>query len=240
LDRIVSVCRSAGRDPSEVRVVAVTKSVAPALAAELAALGVSDLGESRADALAEKRRWFEQHGRSARWHFVGHLQRNKARRVLLLADEIHSVDSAELWETLVRVAQEEGRFPGLYLQAKLSAEPTKSGLDPAQLASLVERARSGPLPLLGIMTLAPLLEDEESAQSAARSVFEAAAELARTLPAAAFAGGRVRLSMGMSPDFEQALRAGAHVLRVGSAFFAGLDGGTGSEDLEAASGSSGR
>jgi uncharacterized pyridoxal phosphate-containing UPF0001 family protein len=158
-----------------------------------------------------------------RWHFVGHLQRNKARRVLSRADVIHSVDSEALWRTLAAAASELGRSTGIFLQVKLFDEPAKSGLAPAELPALVELAREGPLPLLGLMTIAPLVEPPDAARSAARAVFEQLAELAAILPAAAFAGGRPRLSMGMSADFEEAIQAGADVLRIGSLFFEGVE-----------------
>jgi PLP dependent protein len=220
-ERIALAARAAGRDPGEVQLLAITKAVPAALAAELFELGCLDLGENRASALEEKRAAFLEAGRIARWHFVGHLQRNKARRVLRHAHAIHSVDSVELWKTLARQAQEERHFPGIYLQVKLAAEAAKGGLAPEELPALVERARSGPLPLLGLMTLAPLEDDSLAAQRRAREVFERAGALARTLPATAFVDGRVRLSMGMSQDLEEAVRAGAHVVRVGSALFEG-------------------
>jgi len=225
LERIDAAARGAGRDPSEVRLVAITKSVSAERALELARAGCPDLGESRAADLEEKRARFEREGTDVRWHFVGHLQRNKARRVVRSASEIHSVDSAALWEALARVATEERCFPGIYLQVKLADEPTKSGLPPAELPELVERARSGPLPLLGLMTLAPLIADAPRAHRAARVVFDELAGIAAALPAHAFAGGRPLLSMGMSQDFEEAVRAGAHVVRVGSALFEGIPEG---------------
>jgi len=229
LERIRAAARAAGRDPSEILLVAVTKEVSTERAAELFELGCEDLGENRADELGRKHDAFLAQGRIARWHFVGHLQRNKARRVLRMAAAIHSVDSLELWRTLTRLAKEEGRSPGIYVQVKLSDEATKHGLSPEEVPAFVEEARHGPLPLLGLMTMAPLLDDPMGALRAARGVFERCSALARTLPTAAFADGRVRLSMGMSQDLEEAVRAGAHVLRVGSALFDGLDAGSESE-----------
>jgi len=223
LERVAAACRAANRDPAHVRVVAVTKSVRPERAAELFRLGCEELGESRADALEAKVQHFRAQGLAPRWHFIGHLQRNKARRVLRLADEIHSVHSAELLETLERLAEEEGRAPGVYLQLKLTEEPTKSGLAPEELGALVRRAAAGPLPLLGLMCMAPAHTDPEQARRAAARVFGQAAELAALQPAELFQDGRVRLSMGMTQDLEQALAAGADLLRIGSAFFEGLE-----------------
>jgi hypothetical protein len=222
LERIATAARAVGRDPAEVELVAVTKEVSPAMAAELFDLGCADLGENRADELLAKHAAFLAAGRAARWHFVGHLQRNKARRVLGVAHAIHSVDSRELLETLLRLADEERRAPGLFLQVKLADEASKGGLAPADVPALVARARGGPLPLLGLMTMAPLEPSPAHAQPAARAVFARLAALARELPAQAFAGGRARLSMGMSGDLEEAVRAGAHVVRVGGALFEGV------------------
>jgi hypothetical protein len=223
LERIARAARTAGRQPSQVELLAVTKSVGPELAAELLPLGSRDLGESRVDELERKAAWFAQRSLPARWHFVGHLQRNKARRVLRIASAIHSVDSERLWATLARLAGEEQRFPGIYLQVKLAPDETKGGLAPDSVAGLVARARAGPLPLLGLMTMAPLGAEPGLPSQAARAVFTGLAALARELDGRAFAGGEPRLSMGMSSDLEEAVRAGSHVVRVGSALFEGLE-----------------
>lgn len=219
LERIAAAARAVGRDPADVQLVAVTKAVPVAQAIELHELGCLDLGENRASALEQKHAAFLATGRIAHWHFIGHLQRNKARRVVRLAHTIHSVDSLALWETLARLADEEQRFPSIYLQVKLAADDAKGGLAPAEVPAVVERARDGPLPLLGLMTMAPLSDDPLGAVRAARQVFERATALARTLPSGAFTQGRVRLSMGMSHDLEEAVRAGAHCVRVGGALF---------------------
>jgi len=116
LERIARAARAAGRDPSEVELVAVTKAVDLPLARALFDLGCTDLGENRADELVAKEAALRAERREPRWHFVGHLQRNKARKVLRLAHAIHSVDSLELLETLQRLSVEEGRTPGIFLQ----------------------------------------------------------------------------------------------------------------------------
>lgn len=219
-ERVAAACRGAGRDPGEVRVVAVTKGVSPSLAAALVRAGEADLGENRLAELEPKRSALALQGLSPRWHFVGHLQRNKARRVVRLADEIHSVDSLALIAALQRLAVEEGRMPGLYLQVKLTAEAAKTGLPEAELGRALEAA-SG-LPLLGLMTMAELSLEDDERGARAQALFTRLADLARALPAEAFAGGRPRLSMGMSSDFEAAIAAGADVVRIGSAFFEGL------------------
>lgn len=228
-ERLARSAAHAGRDPAGVRLVAVTKSTTPARAAELASLGVLDLGESRADALVEKAAALGGLAPAPRWHFLGHLQRNKARRVVEHADAIHSVDSPALLAALARLGRELGRAPELYLQLKLAAEPSKTGAAPAELPALLDAARAEPnVRLAGLMTIAPLVEDEAARLPAARAAFRALAAHARELERRAddarlFVDGRVRLSMGMTDDFEVAVEEGADVVRIGSALFAGLD-----------------
>jgi len=230
--RIEAACGLAGRDPAGVRLLAVTKRVGVALTAELARLGQADLGENRVQDLARKAAALEQRGVQARWHMIGHLQRNKARKAVRSSDVIHSVDSERLLAALDRVAGEEGRAPQVYLEVKLTGDEGRSGLAPGELKSAVEAAaRTEHLVPVGLMTMAlPTPEPEEGAgaleaQAAARAVFRCLRELRDDLApryAEAFAGGRIELSMGMSSDLEAAVVEGADVVRVGTALFAGL------------------
>ncbi len=226
LERLAGACAAAGRSPGEVRLVAVTKTVRPETALALAETGQLDLGENRLPSFEEKVKAFRAAGVEARWHFIGHLQRNKARRVAKLAHEIHAVDSPALLETLARVSDEEGVRPGLYLQVKLAAEESKHGLAKEEVPGVVQRARElGGPPLLGLMTMAPLIEASEDARrEAARAVFRELRLLADSLPAEAFEGGRPLLSMGMSGDLEEAVAEGADLVRVGTALFQGVEG----------------
>ncbi len=214
--RIQSAALRRGRG-SVPGLVAVTKSVSPARAAELLALGQRDLGENRADELERKAAWFAAHGLQPRWHFLGHLQRNKARRVVRLASVLHSLDSIELAEVLERACADEGRRLEVFVQLKLWPEETKSGLDPAELPALRAVLERCPhLAFAGLMTMGPLLADENERARAARTVFAELARRARGL------GTGCRTSMGMSEDFESAVEEGADLVRVGSALFAGL------------------
>jgi hypothetical protein len=222
LARLFRAAQDAGRPSDELRLIAVTKTVEPEIALALAELGQRDLGENRAPELLRKAAFFEAHGVRVRWHFIGHLQRNKARRVAACAHAIHAVDSRALLETLLRLGREEGLSPELYLQVKLAPEETKFGLDPGEVAELVELAGAARGRLAGLMTMAPLAEPG-AARAAAAAVFGRLAGLARELPQAAFLGGRPRLSMGMSGDLEEAVLAGADDVRIGSALFAGLE-----------------
>jgi pyridoxal phosphate enzyme (YggS family) len=225
LERLRGAALAAGRDPSSITVVAVTKTVAPDVAQLVRELGQVDLGENRLSGLQEKADCFAERRLDARWHFVGHLQTNKARAVLRLAHAIHSVDSLRLLDVLARLAAELGRSPEIYLEVKLSAEASKTGFAPDELPTALEHARALGRPACGLMTLAPLASAApgEAGRRAARAVFERCADLARSLDARAFVGGRARLSMGMSGDLEEAVRAGADVVRVGTALFRGLE-----------------
>jgi uncharacterized pyridoxal phosphate-containing UPF0001 family protein len=155
------------------------------------------------------------------------VQRNKARAVVALADVVHSVDSLALITQLDELARAQPKTLDIYLQIKLSDEPRKTGLDPRALEDALARAHDAEnLRLLGLMTMAPL---DAGDAGDAPACFAELAELARSLqelPAsrACFAGGRVRLSMGMSGDFEHALAHHSDVVRIGSLLFEGTEG----------------
>jgi len=224
-------CVSAGRQPGAVDLLAVTKSVGAERALELARLGQRDLGESRCEGLMEKSGRFAREGERARWHFIGHLQRNKARRVVRAADVIHSLDTQHLIETLERVAREEGRRPQVYLEVQLCGGEGRHGFAPSAVRDAVLAAGAAAhLELVGLMTMAPPPLPGRDPGPAARACFEELARIAREIVAdpglrAGFAGGRARLSMGMSGDFRQAIAAGSDCVRVGSALFESLPEG---------------
>ncbi|MBL8857170.1 MAG: YggS family pyridoxal phosphate-dependent enzyme [Planctomycetes bacterium] len=219
---IADAARGAGRDPASVTLVAVTKSVNLRTALDLCRLGQLDLGENRVEALEQRARAFREHDLACRWHFVGHVQRNKARRVAEVADVVHSVDSEALIETLDRGAGNVGRSLGVYLQVKLHPEATKSGLAPEDLQSAVRAVTAAPaLHWLGLMTMAPLVTDDaERAGHLAEQVFTELARLSAGCVARGAPGSG--LSMGMSGDFERAIRHGATCVRIGTRLFEGV------------------
>jgi pyridoxal phosphate enzyme (YggS family) len=228
--RIRRAAEDAGRDPAAVRLVAVTKSLAPERAddlGDLIALGERDFGENRVQALAAKHAALAARSLAPRWHVIGHLQTNKARKAVELAHAIHSVDSPRLIEALERVAAELERRPRIFLEVRSEGGPERTGVAPSDLASLCDHARRAThLELAGLMTLAPLPDPtltERENSLRAEGTFRGLAALARTLPHAAFANGKPELSIGMSSDFEVAIRAGADWVRVGSALFEGLE-----------------
>ena len=230
LNQVEKACVRAGRDPNSVQLVAVTKTVVPAVAKALVRLGATEFGENRLPTLDEKLESFRD-GPKACWHFIGQLQRNKVRRVIERADVIHSVTSAKLLEAIGHIAGELDRKPGIYLQVKhdsLQDDSAKAGFSPSELPQAFEAVAQlqdqGKLKLLGLMAMGPLDStlSEEQRRDQASLVFRANANLAASLPATLFHGGQVRLSMGMSGDLEQAIAAGATCIRIGSALFQGL------------------
>jgi pyridoxal phosphate enzyme (YggS family) len=212
-----------------VALVAVTKTVDAETAAELVRLGQRDLGESRADVLVEKAERLRELALEPRWHFVGHLQRNKVRRVAAIASAIHSVDSLRLLEAIDAAAQEHARQPEVFVQVKLSTEATKTGAEPGEAIALLERAAELPhVRLAGLMTIAPLAPEPERG-AASRAAFRALADLARrarmrdALGSAALRTPMgLRMSMGMSDDFETAIEEGSDLVRIGTLLFEGL------------------
>lgn len=208
---------------------AVTKSTDAATAFELARLGAADLGENRTDRLAEKAQLLAalEAPPQVHWHMIGHLQRNKARTAALHAHAVHSLDTERLLATLARLSIELQRELDVYLEVELTGLPSRSGFAPAQLRPLLEAPLElGRLRLCGLMTMAApdpqARAGELDTQDDARRTFAQLRELAASLPAERFHGGRPALSMGMSDDLEAAVAEGADLVRVGSALFEGL------------------
>jgi len=223
--RIDAAAHAAGRAAKDLCVVAITKYVEAPTALALARLGQHDLGENRAEELEAKAQALRAANATVRWHFVGHLQRNKARRVAMIADVIHSVDTPRLIQTLDRIASQEGRRLEVFLEVRLTDEATKHGFLPEELCEGVEALRGAKhLHPLGIMGMSPASGDSDAAAAAFRHLRSLADELERDPSTAQiFVGGQVRTSMGMSGDFREAIAAGADYLRIGSSFFEGID-----------------
>lgn len=218
--RIAAAAAGCGRKPEEVTLIAISKTHPAALVKELIELGATDLGENRVQEAEGKIPEVEQGEavRKARWHLVGHLQANKARRALGLFDVIHSLDSAELARRLDRLCVEIGResLP-LLIQVDLGHEKTKSGVDEKELGQLAETVQQlERLELIGLMTLPPFFEDPKQARPYFRRLRELRDELARK---GAFGERSGELSMGMTNDFAVAIEEGATMVRIGTAIF---------------------
>lgn len=211
-DRARQACHRAGRKPDEVSILAVSKTFPADLIREAFEAGQRMFGESR---LQEAEGKIGALGEEIDWHFIGQLQRNKARKVVTRFSTIHSLDSLRLAEHLDRVAGEEGVRPGVYLELNLAGEATKGGFDREDLRlafPLILAMRH--LRPLGLMVIPPPSDDpgETRRWFAESRAFqdELETENGVTLPA---------LSMGMSEDFEIAIEEGSTVIRVGSAIF---------------------
>jgi pyridoxal phosphate enzyme (YggS family) len=213
-DRVQGACEAAGRPRSEVTLIVVTKAFPAADALRLAGLGVREMGENRDQEAAPKAAEVAAAGADVRWHFVGQLQRNKARSVAQYADVVHSVDRPRLITALAGAAADAGRRLDVLLQVDLGGAAARLGAprggasaeEVEELADAV--AESAALRLRGLMAVAP--RDEDPAKAFDR-LAGLAADLRRAHPGATW------LSAGMSGDLEQAVAAGATHLRVGSA-----------------------
>lgn len=209
--RIQAACNAAGRDRGDVTLVAASKTVPPEWIREAFDAGVTNFGENRIQEAAAK---IPLAPSAATWHFIGHLQSNKARHALQLFSSIHSVDSIPLIETLAALSDETGLRPEILLQVNVAREASKSGLREEDFLPAVEAVLATPLPLTGLMTLPPFTPDPE----AARPYFARLREL-RDLAEKEFGILLPHLSMGMSHDFEAAIREGATYVRIGSLLF---------------------
>jgi pyridoxal phosphate enzyme (YggS family) len=211
--RIVEAANRAGRHVAEVVLVAIVKNVADDVVREAVRLGLRDLGENR---VQEAEGHVAAAGRdAARWHLVGHLQRNKAARAVELFDRIHGVDRAELAEALSRHAAARGRELPVLIEVNVGREAGKFGVAPQEVEALLARVAGLPaLRVEGLMMVGPAVGRAEEARpgfARLRGLRDAARRsLGLALP---------ELSMGMSGDFEVAVEEGSTLLRVGTALF---------------------
>lgn len=213
-DRIDAAARRAGRDPSSVKLVVVTKTVDAGRVREAAAAGAKILGENRVQEAKEK---IEQLGPIASWHLIGRLQSNKAKYAVRLFDLIHSVDNIELAKELDRQAEKTGKVQDVLVEVSIAGEAAKAGVSVADAAGLVrETAKLEHIAVKGLMTMPPFSENPEDA----RPYFRRLRELASAIAKENIANVSMReLSMGMSGDFEAAVEEGATLVRVGTAIF---------------------
>lgn len=212
-ERIAGAAAAVGRDPSSVRLVAVTKAhPVEAVHAALEA-GLTDLGENRVEELEEKVAVVGR--RAARWHMIGHLQRRWVPRALAASDLIHSVDTLRLAERISRVAGEADGDVRILAQVNTSGEGSKSGFDREEAMEQIMRMAELPhLKVEGLMTMAPLVED----QGVIAATFRRLRETLDALRAHATDVGP-ELSMGMTNDLEIAVREGSTIVRIGTALF---------------------
>jgi hypothetical protein len=225
LQEVAAACARSGRAVSDVKLVAVTKYAKLAWVRALVSLGVVDLGESRPQQLCERA---EQLGadQPVRWHLIGHLQRNKVRRVLPTVTLIHSVDSVRLLERINATSQELELRPRVLLEVNVAGETAKHGFSAEALGAAWEQILDyKSVQVEGLMTMAPKVDRPDEARSVFCQLRELRDELAERSPEDVRLS---ELSMGMSGDFAAAVEEGATLVRIGSRLFEELsDGGDG-------------
>jgi hypothetical protein len=219
MQQIAAACERAGRQASEVTLVAVSKTVAPARIREAIEAGVRVLGENRiqeaAPKILELKLLAAEH--QVQWHLIGHLQSNKARRAVELFDAVQSVDSFKLAERLDNVAGECGKRLPVFIEVNLGGEASKSGVAPNRVLPLCDQVgKFANLELEGLMAVPPFLENPEAVRPFFRQLRQLRDEARQT----GVVGERFNdLSMGMSADFEVAIEEGATFVRIGTALF---------------------
>lgn len=214
-ERIARAAERAARRAEEITLVAVSKTHPPERVREAYAAGLRDFGENKVQEAEAKIAALGELRPSLRWHLVGHLQTNKARRAATLFDRIHSLDGAALAHKLEHYAATDGKTLELLVQVDLASEATKHGADEAHLFPLLEEMRGmRRVRAVGLMVLPPFLPDPEKV----RPYFRRLRELRdRALQQNLLLGGE--LSMGMSQDFEVAIEEGSTLLRIGTSIF---------------------
>ena len=211
--RIEAACQRAGRDPSEVEIIAVTKTHGAEVVKEAWDAGLRTVGENKVQEAAWKK---PASVTGPMWHLIGHLQSNKVRKALELFDFFHSVDSAALADRMNAIAADIGASPHILLEVNVSGEKSKSGMKPEEVEGVLAHI-AGECPRItveGLMTMAPFSENPEDARPYFRKLRELRDAMEKELGV-----GLPRLSMGMSGDYEVAVEEGATWVRLGTVLF---------------------
>ena len=210
--RIRYAAESCGRDPGDVTLIAVTKTHPPEMMNEAIRLGITDIGENKPQEVRDK---FDK-VLPVHWHLIGHLQTNKVKYVIDRCVMIHSVDSIKLMDEIERLAVSHSRDMDILIQVNISGESTKSGIAPEELESLLSHAEKlQRTHVKGLMTIAPKAVSGDPGIH-----FHNMQLLFEEMKKRSFANVKMReLSMGMSGDYETAIKYGATLVRVGSAIF---------------------
>ena len=211
--KIAAACARVGRDPSEVEIIAVTKTHGAEVVKEAWDAGLTIVGENKVQEAAWKR---QASVSGPSWHLIGHLQSNKVRHALEIFDFIHSVDSIKLADRINFIADEIGASPHILLEVNVSGEKSKSGMKPEEVESTIKHIAEScqRITLEGLMTMAPFSENPEDARPYFRKLREMRDDLESRLGV-----GLPRLSMGMSGDYEVAVEEGATWVRLGTVLF---------------------
>ncbi len=213
-DEICDTAVKCGRNPDEITLCAVTKTVDASAAQEVLDSGVTVLGENRVQALLEK---YEVLADKPEWHLIGHLQTNKVKYITDKVSLIHSVESLRLAEEIDRRAKQVGKIQDILIEVNVSGEASKFGIAPEDTERLLEEISGfNNICVRGLMTIAPLPEKEGEN----RKYFSKLRELFIDIQSKKYDNSNIDiLSMGMSRDFKDAIKEGATIIRVGTALF---------------------
>lgn len=211
--RITEACQRVGRKSSEVKLVAVSKEISADQIKDALAAGLRAFGENRVQDFMKK---YEVLGDQVEWHFIGHLQRNKAKYLIGKVKIIHSLDNIRLAATLNRLSEVQGHPWQVLVQVNVSGEATKFGIAPSELSDFLDELRDMKgIKVCGLMTIAPYCEEPEEVRPVFRQLRELKEKMEQEKPWLELK----HLSMGMSNDFEVAVEEGATLVRIGSALF---------------------
>jgi pyridoxal phosphate enzyme (YggS family) len=217
-EKIITAAKKAGRDPSEIKLIGVTKTVDVPLINELLAAGVSEVGENRVQDFLPKYEKFQTlENKPSEWHFIGHLQRNKVKFIADKVDLIHSVDSLPLAQEINRHGEKIGRIIHILAEINISGEASKYGIPPAEILKFVENlVNMRFVRLCGLMTVAPFVENSEEN----RGIFSNLRKIMVDINTKGLYHVKLEsLSMGMTLDFATAIEEGATMVRIGTALF---------------------
>jgi pyridoxal phosphate enzyme (YggS family) len=214
-ERIERAAKRAGRNPEEIRLLAVTKEVDPERIMEAARCGVDIFGENYAQELRDKHDIVEKAlEKKIKWHFIGRLQKNKVKYILGRAELIHSLDSLSVAEEINKRAEKLGIKVPVLLEINIGGEEAKGGIRPEQTESfLLEMGRFSHVTVEGLMTMPPFFDNPEMARPYFIQLRKLRDRLNPRFP------NLKELSMGMSGDFEVAVEEGATIVRIGTAIF---------------------
>ena len=213
-ERIAKACEKAGRDPSEVTLIAVSKTMPVEDLLKARELGMTHFGENKVQEIVEK---YDQIPKDQTWHMIGHLQRNKVKYIIDKVAMIHSVDSLRLAETISKEAAKKDVVMPVLIEVNVAGEESKFGVSPEDVKPLVKEISVLPnIRVEGLMTIAPFVENGEENRPVFRSLREISVDIARENIDNVSMN---ELSMGMTVDYDVAVEEGATMVRVGTAIF---------------------
>lgn len=213
-EKIAAACKRAGRDRSEVTLIAVSKTKPVSMLNEVYETGVREFGENKVQEMMDK---YEEMPKDIHWHMIGHLQRNKVKYLMGKATLIHSVDSLRLAEEISSQSVKHNVTTDILIEVNIAGEESKFGTDREEAIRLVEEASALPnIRILGLMTIAPFVENAEENRKYFRQIRELSIDIERKN----IDNVSMRiLSMGMTGDYEVAIEEGATMVRVGTGIF---------------------